>query len=66
MSTKTVVAVAKIYRGFAIFQEAECYSIFTDGNAKHEFISQNEAQAFVDAFYVAAARTMLIGLAPVQ
>ncbi len=63
---KQVIAVATFYRGFAIYVTAAGCAIYTDGGMKHDFLNAGEARAFVDAFIVAALKTMLVGASPLQ
>lgn len=59
-TTKQVVAIARIYKRIYIYQEPGCFVIYGEGDSRFEFISQCEAEAFVDAWEMAMMHSAVI------
>jgi hypothetical protein len=66
MDNKHVLAAGKLYRGVAIFRTLEGCVIFGEDGKRFPFVSEKEAEAFIDAWKLATQRVMIVGEAPAQ
>lgn len=63
---KQVVAVARLYRNVAIFQTLDGFVIYGEDKNQIPFVSQSEAEAFIDAYLLACSRLLVVGPVPMQ
>jgi len=63
---KELAVVGRIYRGIAVLETMEGFLIIGEDGRHFPFNSRDEAEAFVDAWFLAKQRVRIVGEAPAQ